>query len=137
MNLKVLKLDWWMTRREDEGDMQACLACYVEIEPKVHRNGRYIKGKEAWFEINGKAYEDKQMIRYELDLLNALEVPKEVYVALLKVPRGWLSLRQLKFLQAREAAEEIKYSGRMAAKHLMEFKVKIRAKLKQTTGETL
>ncbi len=73
--LKVLKLDGpvekgpWKKLIIEELEKY-----YVEITPKINRNGRYYNRQEdiAWTEINGRAWleDGTSMFKYELELYN-------------------------------------------------------------------
>lgn len=60
MNIKRLELDGWMTAKRSF-DETIRLGGYIEIEPKLNRNGFFLQGKECWFEVNGKAYTGKNL----------------------------------------------------------------------------
>jgi len=76
MNIKRLELDSWMTSKRFF-DQTISLGGYIEIEPKLHRNGLFLQGKECWFEVNGKAYTEKSLFAsfyYRLKILQVREL---------------------------------------------------------------
>ncbi len=70
--IKILPLEYWQKFmancfEQDESDS------YPEIKPVFNREGQYFdrKTKECWFEVDGKAYLNKNnLFGYELQLLN-------------------------------------------------------------------
>ena len=89
MNVKVLKLDMWMTKPvwRDE-----CVASdnYAEIEPIFNRDGYYRRGDLVWFEVEGKAWQQKDIRDHEFDLqlFNAMELRPEAITALQAIAKS-------------------------------------------------
>ena len=95
-NLKVLKLSYWMLprKRSDwEQERQSCLSRYKQLTPIVNKPGRYKLGKQAWFEVDGKAYSDN-MFDYDLSLLEASEYNSRQVAALQAVVEQKLATKQ-------------------------------------------
>lgn len=90
MRLKVLQLEPWMKRiYRDRG-----VPILNEIPPVLNRNGWYMRGKESWFELDGRAYTNDSLaaqFRYEMKGYDHVPYNKELarLVSLLvyKLPR--------------------------------------------------
>ena len=63
MNLKVLKLDYWMYKN-DNLFQDTVDYSFIPIEPILNRNGFYKLGKKVWFELDGLAYQSKDGSTY-------------------------------------------------------------------------
>lgn len=69
-NLKILKLEYWMSTCSLFSDD---LDYYYEIKPIFNRDGWYLENDRCWFEVNNRAFEGSDLIesfKYKLYLLD-------------------------------------------------------------------
>ena len=74
MNIKRLELDGWM--KSKRGFAQTINSGeYIQIDPKLNRNGWFLQGNDCWFEINGIAYTcSRTMFDYTFKILEVREL---------------------------------------------------------------
>lgn len=72
---------------------------YTEIEPKIHRNGYFIHGKDCWFEVNGRAFNaDKSSFDYLFNIVTVRELSKRETDALEAIVNARLATAEQKKL---------------------------------------
>jgi len=112
MTIKVLRLDYWMYV-DSVYDSLLGSNRYPSRPQVFNRNGIYLRGKECWAEVNGKAFAyPKRTFLYTLNNLHAGEYNEEEYNALkviksvglaTKEQREWLHrIRDYKSIMASE-----------------------------------
>jgi hypothetical protein len=123
MNLKVLSLHMWMTRSDLRDE---CVATdnYEEIKPIYNRDGYYRHGDYVWFEVDGKAWRQKDIRDhvYDLEIKDAMELRPEVVRALVAITTAKIgTVKQNRMYQARLSAMQNRNIRRSARKYRLQY----------------
>jgi hypothetical protein len=124
VTLKVLKLEFWMSREMyDEDDLTRC-------EPIFNRDGQYFDTitKKCWFEVDGDAFLlDRNLFTFSLQMLNHKPLRQIERDAINVLINSRLATKTLKELMYFETARlEIQQNTYNAQK----FKRRVLAKMK-------
>lgn len=100
MNIKRLELDGWMkSKRGFEQTINS--GSYIQIDPKLNRNGWFLQGNACWFEINGSAYTcPRTMFDYTFKILEVCELSQLQTSALKAIVDAKLATPKQKELHA-------------------------------------
>ena len=104
MNIKRMNIQFYM---EDEDMLEDLVedsqrnGRYLQIDPIVHRDGVFKRGKDCWFEIRGQAFTyDSKMFDFEFSLLNVPSLSTSQFQALkMVIDQKLASVEQKKLYQ--------------------------------------
>lgn len=104
MNIKRMNIQFYMEDQymlEDLVEDSQCNGRYLQIDPIVHRDGVFKRGKDCWFEIRGQAFTyDSEMFDFEFGLLNVPSLSTSQFQALkMVVEQKLASVEQKKLYQ--------------------------------------
>lgn len=132
-NIKVLPLEYWMECEpfnddpamkgwggDDDGYM---LTKHPPTAPVFHRDGMYMHGKVAWFEVNGKAFTlDAKSFQHMLNTAHGSELSDEKFKALagiIKVGLSTAKQRDMYYFACH--ARELVEIGRSTRKYMLDI----------------
>lgn len=123
MNIKVLPLHMWMTYSYMRDE---CVATsnYAAMAPVFNRDGYYRYGTLVWFEVDGKAWEQKGIRDhvYDLEMKNAMEMRPEVVRALNAIVEAKIgTVKQNRMSYARFAAMQSRSVQRNSRKYRLKY----------------